>query len=93
MSTDPKPAPATMRRLCELAQDNDNNTMMIAAKTEMHCRCSPPTMLAVMEVLETASQVGEIRFRSSALSRDADDRIKAAIQLLNATSEHAGGAE
>lgn len=50
---------------------------------ELSARLDPQTVLMVVEALETSANVGEIRFGSSALSRDAKDRIEAALRALN----------
>lgn len=53
------------------------------ADLQLAARCNPETMALVVEALERASQVGEIRFRTCALSRGASDSIAKALAALN----------
>lgn len=53
------------------------------ADLALAARCNPVTMALVLEALERASNVGEIRFRTCALSRGASDSITAALAALN----------
>lgn len=53
------------------------------ANAQLIARCSPEVMLRVVEALERASNVGEIRFRTCALSAGASDSIAQALALLN----------